>query len=215
MKYICVRVECGLEPLSFWMCVKFQNTSEFYYCHVEIPIMFFDKRRYQVIVGNLLSPMPQLGDASFTVNCFVYLEGQDINNPKVHDENDRSRLRLELELLEIDDMAGHKAAAATKPRVKKLIEGLQGRTSRTGVEAVILESVGLRFDLGDLHLPREIRRGTFRIHAKLSRSRFSLRGGSEYELLAEADSETFTRGNMAKHMLLDGWEVFHGCGGFR
>lgn len=177
--------------------------------------MFFDKRRYQVIVGNLISPATQFGDGSFTVNCFVYLEGQDINNPKVQNSNERSRLRLELELLEIDDKAKHKATSATEPRVKKLIEGLQGRTSRTGLEAVILESVGLRFDLDGLHIPPEIRRGTFRIHAKLSRSRFSLRGGPEYELLAEANSETFARGNMAKHMLPDDWEVFHGCGGLR
>lgn len=177
--------------------------------------MFFDKKKYQLDVGKLVSPVPQFGDGSFTVNCFVYLEGEKAGSRKLRDGNDRSRLHLELELQELDGKHEYKAASASRHPVFKPIDSLEGLTSRSGLESETLDSGGLRFDLDGLHILPKIDKGTFRIHAKLSRAHFSLRGGSEYELLAEADSEIFTRGDMTKHRLPDGWEIFQGSGGFR
>lgn len=78
-----------------------------------------------------------------------------------------------------------------------------------------MEDGGLRFDLDRLHILPSIDEGTFGVHAKLARAQSKLLKGSEYQVLAEADSEPFTRGDMTKHRLPDDWEMFPGCGGFR
>lgn len=67
--------------------------------------MVFGKKKkvYQLNVGKVVSPIPRLGDARFTVSCFVYLAGKKAGRPKWHDDNARSRLRLELQLEQPDE----------------------------------------------------------------------------------------------------------------
>lgn len=174
------------------------------------------KEKYQLIVGKLISPIPQLGDGPFTVSCFVYLEGEKAGSPKWRDVNERSRFCLELQFQEVDDGTEH-GDASSKQRnlVYRPVDGLKGLTSVSGLGSKVTESGGLRFDLDQLHILPETDKGTFRIHAKLSRAQSKFLHGTECEILAEADSEPFTRGDMTKHRLPGGWEIFHGCEGFR
>lgn len=173
-----------------------------------------NKKRYQLSVGELVSPIPQLGDARFTVSCFVYLEGEKAGSPKWRNANDRSRFRLELQLEQINYKPENEATPASKHPIPIPIEGLEGLISVSGLGAKVMEDGGLRFDLDGLHILPKIDEGTFRIHAKLSRAKSNHRD-SEYQMLAEADSEPFSRGDMTKHRLPDGWEIFSGCGGLR
>lgn len=178
-------------------------------------MLFGKKDRCQLIVGKLISPIPQLGDGPFTVSCFVYLEGEKAGNPKWRDINERSRFRLELQLQELDDKIEHGDASSQRDLLYSPVDGLKGLTAVSGLGSKVTESGGLRFDLDQLHILPEIDKGTFRTHAKLSRARSKFLHGPECEMLAEADSEPFTRGDMTKHRLPDGWEIFHGCEGFR
>ena len=173
--------------------------------------MVFGKKKYQIIFGKLLCPIPQLGDSPFTVNCFVYLEGDEAGSSKWGDASDRSKFHLELHLQELDDNPENKVNSASRDPVTTSVDGLGGLTSASGRDAKVTENGGLRFDLDRLYIDPNIDKGTFRIHAKLFRAHFGLLD----ELLAEADSEPFTRGDMAKHKLPEGWEMFQGCGGMR
>ncbi|KAG6359975.1 hypothetical protein INS49_011029 [Diaporthe citri] len=177
--------------------------------------MLFGKKKYELIVGKLVSPIPQLGDSRFTVTCFVYLEGEKAGSPKWHNVHERSRFHVELQLQQLDGNTDETATSAPQHPMANPIDGLEGPTSLSGLHSKVTENGGLRFDLDRLHILPEIEKGTFRIHAALFRAHFNLLRSSEYELLAEADSETFTRGDMTKHRLPEGWEEFQGCGGFR
>lgn len=176
--------------------------------------MLFGKKKYQLIVGKLVSPIPQLGDGPFTVTCFVYLEGKKVGSPKWRDADERSIFRLELQLQQLGGRIDN-PNSVPQHSVYSSIDGLEGLTSVSGLDSKVTENGGLRFDLDRLHILPEIEKGTFRIHAKLSRAHSNPLRSSEYELLAEADSEPFTRGDMTKHTLPEGWEEFRGCGGFR
>lgn len=172
--------------------------------------MLFSKKRYEVIVGKFVCPVPQLGDCPFSVSCFVYLEGEKAGSPKWRDVNERSKFRLELQLQELVD-----GQTETKTSTASPIDGLEGLTSVSGLDAKVLGNEGLRFDLDRLHIVPEIEKGTFKIHAKILRARSGRVGGSEHEVVAEADSEPFTRGDMTKHKLPEGCEKFQNCGGMR
>lgn len=181
--------------------------------------MLFGKKKYQyqLIVGELISPIPQLGDAPFTVTCFVYLEGKQAGSPKWRDVDERARFRLELQLQQLGGQTNDKPNPVPhwqKP-VPTSINGLEGLTSVSGLESKVMESGELRFDLDRLHILPKIEKGIFQIHARLFRAHFSLLRNAEDELLAEADSEPFTRGDLTKHRLPEGWEMFQGCEGFR
>lgn len=168
--------------------------------------MLFGKKKYQLSCGRLVSPIPQLGDAEFTVSCFVHLEGEKAGSPKWGDVVDRPKFRLELQLHELDDGPENKATT---------VDGLGGLTSVSVLSSEIMEDGGLRFDLKGLHIVPKIDKGTFRLHVELSLPCSNPLRGSKYELVAEADSEPFTRGDMTKHRLPDGWEWSENCGGFR
>lgn len=177
--------------------------------------MFFDKKRYHLIIGKLVSPIPQLGDGPFTVTCFIRLEGEKAGSPKWRDVDERSRFRLELQLQQLGDNTDGGATSTPRHPVSTPTDGLEGLTSVSGLDSKVTENGGLRFDFDRLHILPEIEKGTFQIHAKLSRIHFNPLRSSEYEILAEADSEPFTRADMTKHRLPEGWEMFKGCGGFR
>lgn len=179
--------------------------------------MLFGKKKsqYQLIVGKLVSPIPQLGDGPFTVTCFVYLEGKEAGSPKWRDVDERSRFYLELQLQQLGSQTNDKPTSVPQQPVPTSINGLEGLTSVSGLGSKVMDNGGLKFDLDRLHILPEIDKGTFQIHARLFRTHFSLLRDAEDELLAEADSEPFTRGDMTKHRLPEGWEEFQGCGGFR
>lgn len=173
------------------------------------------KNQYQLIVGKPVSPIPQLGDGPFTVTCFVYLGEKQAGSPKWRDIDERSRFRLELQLQQLGSESNDKPTSVPQQPVPTSIDGLEGLTSVSGLDSKVMESGGLRFDLDRLHILPRIEKGNFQIHAKLFRAHFSLLRNAEDELLAEADSEPFTRGDMTKHRLPEGWEMFQGCEGFR
>lgn len=179
--------------------------------------MLFSKKKYpcQLVVGKLISPIPQLGDAPFTVTCFVYLEGKQAGSPKWRDVDERSRFRLELQLQQLRGKTDDKLTSMPQHPVPTSIDGLEGLTSVSGLGAKVMENGGLRFDLDRLHILPKIDKGIFQIHVRLFRAHLSVLRNAEDELLAEADSEPFTRGDMTKHRLPEGWEMFQGCEGFR
>lgn len=179
--------------------------------------MTFGKKKkvYQLSVGKLVSPVPHLGDGRFTVSCFVYLEGEKAGSAKWRDDNNRSRFRLELRLEQIDYKPENESTPLLKHLVPTPIDGLEGLTSVSGLGSKVMEDGGLRFDLDRLCILPSIDKGIFRIHANLSRAQSKLPRIVEYEVLAEADSEPFTRGDMTKHRLPDDREMFSGCGVLR
>lgn len=120
-----------------------------------------NKKRYQLSVGELVSPIPQLGDTRFTVSCFVYLEGEKVGSPKWRDANGRSKFRLELQLEKLDNEPENEATPASMHPVPTPIDGPEGLTSVSGLGAKVMEDECLRFDLDRLHILPKIDEGTF------------------------------------------------------
>ncbi|KAK2607116.1 hypothetical protein N8I77_005820 [Diaporthe amygdali] len=177
--------------------------------------MLFHTRKYQIIIGRFICQPPQIGEGRFTVSCFVYLEGEKAGSLKWRDENDRSKFQLELQLQAIDGTSMDEVNLTSRTSSPTPVDSLNGLTSVSGLDSKVMDNGGLRFDFERLHIPDSITTGSIRIHAELSRAKHNLLRGSEYQLVAEADSESFTRGDMTKHKLPVGWEEFAGCEGLR